>query len=841
MGQAALPASASPLAPQCRAALHQLATHFLPLVDSLATARECLTPLEACALLSYGWGDGSDGEVPLAVGLLRRLGADPHALLPAPGDHIRLWGALAHAPRSGVAPHRRVLEEVSMSATQLQWSVEECAAVVQLCAEGRHAAEALLHHVAGVVAGRNPSLDQLARVLHSLGKLHVECGHVPDPQHVQVLAQMAAECLGEEQAGASNQPHREQQQQEQQQEQKQKQQQEQEEDGDKQGLHVPRMEVVLLLLVAYWRLNFTGIKWSALSPLAAAVAEGARDMTLQQHLAALESLGSLLRCSPGGVAVLGRAVQGVAAEVQRRVEGAGPGAGEWQPQLVLGLLESLAVWRRPLRASATGKGVEAAARALAELCRSLGFPAWSFGDIIRAALLRLPFRFEDQEWYDAMIPAAARAAANEDPGSVALWSHLWFVLSVARHRPDEQLVRCTEDALAAVQAESVEPSLLAGLLRSVASLGVGNLQLVRLLLQRLAEALPGGRVAGSDLARALWAAAVLGPEVLCASAQEVEVLLREVVRRWQGAEEGAVPFEEKSLLVLAQVQQELERLADTIHGSSGDDASHAAALHQFLPTAVGGGGRQGVARPALLATADAAVAPLGAGPRTATFAAVYTSLVRMQRQQRRKAGAADAAQPVITGVFQQAVVDGLRCRRVELLVELASGRRVAVEVEGREAFLANEPHTRTRVGAGQLRRRQLERALGEGSVVGLDMEAWSQVAGDEGREDAFMQALLQSALDQQEQTQQQQQAALGPSGAVDSSAAFARFTNRPPPATLAALRQVVEAEVGEWAESRDVRCFKRAFLLVSQVRSYSHTSSNWVRPEPDPPPHSSDC
>ncbi len=79
----------------------------------------------------------------------------------------------------------------------------------------------------------------------------------------------------------------------------------------------------------------------------------------------------------------------------------------------------------------------------------------------------------------------------------------------------------------------------------------------------------------------------------------------------------------------------------------------------------------------------------------------------------------------------------LRCT-ADVVVELGGGRRVAVEVEGPGRLLTNHPHTETRTGPAELLRRQLERVLGSGNVVGVSYWAWEELGGDRGRQEAWL-------------------------------------------------------------------------------------------------------
>ncbi len=102
-----------PSTPQRRAILHDLAVHFLPLVDSLRSAKQCAAALEACAVLSYGWGDKPGDEVPLAEALLQRMSTAARYLLDEPLCHEYLWGSLVHMPRTAAVRHAHTLAQLA--------------------------------------------------------------------------------------------------------------------------------------------------------------------------------------------------------------------------------------------------------------------------------------------------------------------------------------------------------------------------------------------------------------------------------------------------------------------------------------------------------------------------------------------------------------------------------------------------------------------------------------------------------------------------------------------------------------------------------------------------------
>ncbi len=765
-----------------RANLHELARDFLPLVDSLQTLGQCLIPLEACALLSYGWEDKAGKEVPLAEAVLRRLGSiDLDTMPPSSATvYLALWRALAHMPRAAAARHAGTLAEVSRSAARTRWTQAECLEVFQLCVRGRHAPGPMLHHLTKVLSKGEPALGVLAGALRSLADLRMACGHVPDPQHLQALAVMAAARLGDE--------------------------------AEVEG----RQEHVAQLLEAYGKLQIANP--DLLKLLAAAVQEGAKGMAPEQLVGALQGLGGVLRRDTAYPSFLARAVEGVAAEVQRWAEGAKPDA----VLPVADTLHSLAVLHGPLRADghvAAVRAVDAAIHAVADVCLTGSHLAREgLGALGRAAVSLSYMGFQDHRWYEAAVDAAAMdRGSSTSPSELAGLARLWRALRVVQHRPHYRLVERTARALREC-LEDPSPTLVTGLLHSVALLGVNDRKLTRLLF-RVAQ--PWRYASNGELAQALWAAAVLGPEVLCANAQEVEVLLREVVRRWQGAEEGAAPFTEAELVLLSVAGLELESLADSRNKSSSGSgrkdrdkkAASEAALYQMLHQATGGGRRPSARQPALLAAASAVSEPQHEGALAKAYEALHRALVRVQQeQQQRKEPAGAAAQPSIASVTWYAAVDGLGARRVPLLVELVGGRRLAVEVEGLEAFLANEPHTRTRTGAAQLRARQLERVLGEGNVVWVSIGACSQVAGDDGREEALVAAVLQG-----QDAVQELQEALEASGDCGSGIRAPRGAGLPQPQTLGELQQAVETGAEEWAEEGDVAAFLRAFSQAPKV------------------------
>ncbi len=99
----------------------------------------------------------------------------------------------------------------------------------------------------------------------------------------------------------------------------------------------------------------------------------------------------------------------------------------------------------------------------------------------------------------------------------------------------------------------------------------------------------------------------------------------------------------------------------------------------------------------------------------------------------------------VVSVLQDAALTELQCC-VDFSVELAGGRRLAVEVEGPGQLLGNHPDTGTRTGPAELRRRQLERVLGAGNVVGVPYWEWEELGGERERQEAWLGARLAAGM-----------------------------------------------------------------------------------------------
>lgn len=197
----ATPSARAQLDDQIRAIMHTLAYHYLPLVPSIGKVKHVFIPLEACAVLPYGWaGSGAGGEVPLGEALLRRLAANKATMLQSPPNHVALWGVLARMPREVLTRHAAALTTFSYAAllVNADWDAKGSAEVLQRCAECGHAHTPLLHHLTGVVARGKPDLERVTGVLTSLSQLRATCRHVPDRRHLRALGRMAAECLHKE-------------------------------------------------------------------------------------------------------------------------------------------------------------------------------------------------------------------------------------------------------------------------------------------------------------------------------------------------------------------------------------------------------------------------------------------------------------------------------------------------------------------------------------------------------------------------------------------------------------------------------------------------------------------
>ncbi|PNG99350.1 hypothetical protein TSOC_014876 [Tetrabaena socialis] len=175
----------------------------------------------------------------------------------------------------------------------------------------------------------------------------------------------------------------------------------------------------------------------------------------------------------------------------------------------------------------------------------------------------------DQGWFAAVVAAAMRPNVTKGLTAQNL-SNLWYGLALMRHRPGPAFVEGTA-AASEVLRTGTGGQECANLLWSLATLEVPyEPRLVGVLVERLEELLPQrGAVSDQHLTTSLWALAVMGPGVLSRHQRPMEVLLREVVRRWDQPAAAAVDegssgsgrLNAANLCQLWRVQQELE-LAD---------------------------------------------------------------------------------------------------------------------------------------------------------------------------------------------------------------------------------------------------------------------------------------
>ncbi len=449
-----------------------------------------------------------------------------------------------------------------------------------------------------------------------------------------------------------------------------------------------------------------------------------------------------------------------------------------------------------------------------------------------AALTLARSGYGTSDRYRALVVAAVAAAVVPAPGSFtstatpAHWARLWHALALARHRPDDVLVRSTAAGLTKQlqqqQYGGATAEDCASLLRCLAELRCCEEGLVEGLLGRLVRlgaTGDGGGVEVRDMTNAVWAVAVMGPDALRSHCGAVEQLLRAVVGRWEPGQVGVgAGSQDEQLRQLWQVQLELDGLVDGDHdggtGASSDSSSSGSGsssrpghtLRCILPPDLlqaaeqaareGLGGVPGAVRQLqrglraeVCSVLQGMVVQQGVGEeeqegqgaqqekqragrkkaapvsrttdsRTAAGAEEGASVTPVSRTSghRTAAGteeggvgrvlAAAAGRPapscttgIVVSVTPQHEVAKLRCT-VDAVVELGHGRRVAVEVEGPGRWLANHPHTRTRTGPAEMRRRQLERVLGVGNVVVVPCWAWEELGGDRGRQEAWLAARL---------------------------------------------------------------------------------------------------
>ncbi|PNH03574.1 hypothetical protein TSOC_010352 [Tetrabaena socialis] len=376
---------------------------------------------------------------------------------------------------------------------------------------------------------------------------------------------------------------------------------------------------------------------------------------------------------------------------------------------------------------------------LAAECKAQRFAGFKPQELSNSVWALAKMGYEgDQEWFAAAAAAAGRPGAMA--GATAQnWCNLWYGLALVRHRPGDAFLDSSVEAFGELHARA-EGRECASLLWSLATLGVPyNPPLVGALLERLAGLLPqAGAVCGQELANSLWALAVMGPAALSRHRRPVEALLRGLVRRWDDAgpamirngSAGKPPAREELawLTQLWQVQQELMELEGGRTKLSSIIAGAQCA------------GPQGCLLGAL--TRAAAAWRLAADPPTSDLQQlVLSALGRLQQRLAREQLQQPGSGPPIVSVSGEEQVEGM-VGRVDVVVELAGGRRVAVEVDGPWHFLANEPYKHVRAGPTQLRDRQLRRAFGAANVMSVSYLDLRALRGEAWREERYLQRLL---------------------------------------------------------------------------------------------------
>ncbi|PNH02195.1 hypothetical protein TSOC_011857 [Tetrabaena socialis] len=678
--------------PTLHRTLATLAAAYLPLMPRLRDVKHCTLPLWACAKAGYWAGDG------LAVALLQRLGRGGGELMRQANSqsHAHVWWSLSTAPAE-VLEAANAEELLSCSADSLlRMSTEDiepqaCSNVLLACARRRHCPGPLLCHLTACLAAQPAAgCQELANGLYSLGELCEDCGHAPRPQDLQRLA---AEVVGRLPGGPGGAGSCWQQ-----------------EGGG--GGFIPQHLSNMLLGCS--KLGYADP--ALLRPLSDAAGQAARRME-EQHLAnSLHSLGVLGCVGPA----YAPAVERLAAEVQQRLQRQ-PDA--FKPQNLSNILYALALLQ-PER----GHRWSAVVDLLAAECKRREFAGFTAQGLSNSAwALEMLGYGSDQGWFTAAVAAAVRPGITRT-FKCQDFSNLWHTLALVRHCPVAAFLEGTIAASEVLRTQA-NSQACANLLWSLATLGApydGRLvRLVDVLVKRLWELLPeGGQVNGQDLANSLWALAVMGPRALFRYRRVVARMLRKVARRWDEAEKaiggdsGAGRFHTLDLIQLWQVQQELEHA---------DGCSELAGI-----LAASGGGT-------LLSAMWNTVKD---------WEQADNATSALQRQVVRTLGRLQQAEgvPLVASVSEEQQVEGL-VGRVDVVVELAGGRRVAVEVDGPTHFLANGSHTSARNGSTQLRDRCLVRAFGAGNVASVPYWEWRELGGDTGRQEEYLLRLLRLSPD----------------------------------------------------------------------------------------------
>ncbi|PNH09529.1 hypothetical protein TSOC_003854 [Tetrabaena socialis] len=659
-----------------------LAAAYLSLAPQLATAKSCTMPLWACAKAGY-WGGG------LASALLQRLGRGGGALLQETTDqgHANVWLSLSVAPAGVLEALGRTDELLHFSADSLlRMRVEEigpqaCSNVLLACSRLRYSRGDLLHHLTACLAAQPAANHQdFANGLYSLGELCEDCGHTPQPQDLHRLTTGVVGLLQAPQNGRYS--------------------------GGFISQHLSNM------LLGCSKLGYADP--ALLRPLADMAGQAAGRMNEQELANSLYALGVLGCKAPAYTP----AVQCLVAEVQQRLQRQ---PGRFKPQELSTILYALALLQPEC-----GHQWSAVVELLAAEYKRRGFAGFNAQDLSNSAwaLEKLGYR-SDQGWFTAAVAAAARPDIMRTFTAQGL-SNLWLALGRARHHPVAALLEGTIEASEVLRTQATGQGC-ANMLLSLATLGdMYNRRLVDVLVKRLWELLPKrGEVNEQDMANSLWALAVMSPDALVRYRRVVERLLRKLVRRWSAAEAAAigdsgVPFASAALVQLWQVQQELAH------------ADECGELAGILAAAEGAAGYQNGSLFRAMQCAAAAEGGIADGAMSDLQRQVVSALGRLQRRQQLPAGVSS-----IASVSGEQVVEGL-VGRVDVVVELAGGRWVAVEVDGPWHFLANDPHTRDRNGPTQLRDRQLGRLFGAGNVVSVPYWEWCELRNDRGREEEYL-------------------------------------------------------------------------------------------------------
>ncbi|KAG2497857.1 hypothetical protein HYH03_004123 [Edaphochlamys debaryana] len=377
---------------------------------------------------------------------------------------------------------------------------------------------------------------------------------------------------------------------------------------------------------------------------------------------------------------------------------AGKASPRMDPQALANSLYSLAL----LEPSVSAHG--GAAEALAEECKRRRFTGFTPQAIANSAWALAKMGYADQGWYAAAVEAAGQQGAMKEAMPQA-WSNLWYALALVRHRPASgRLLERTAEA-AGPLCQRGKGQGCANLLWALANLRLYDERLVGALAGRLGELLGQGpgELDAQGLCNSLWALAVMGPDVLSRHSGLVEGLLREAESQW--AAEGGRAYTEEGLVQLWYVQLEL------VHVGGGE-------LQRILGA---GEGREGSLLGATRAAAEKAA----------------TEETRESAMERQVASALERlAQRLgpgtLVSVQRGCVVPGLG-RAADVVVELAGGRRVAVEVDGPSHFLANRARDPDAIdGSTELRNRQLGRLFGQ--VVSVLFAEWEFKGASEQEE-----------------------------------------------------------------------------------------------------------